>query len=131
MDHIASKHVSALFHELTRQTTVPTMCEFRRQLSQLRYMKSVMLLIGLWHEQSRPDCDHYVRILWDNIATKHHCAVFFFFLFREEGLIHLELCVSVMNYPIYAFNIRPGPNVMEIVNREWYKEQSLKYPSLN
>ncbi|XP_028399992.1 zinc metalloproteinase nas-4-like [Dendronephthya gigantea] len=60
--------------------------------------------MGLWHEQSRPDRDNYVDILWDNIISE------FKFNFRkhDDGRIDSRGVQydyeSIMHYGAYSFS---------------------------
>lgn len=74
--------------------------------------------LGVWHEQSRPDRDDYVRILWDNIKTKYQSN---FQKFRHSLIDSFGTpydYASVMHYPLTAFRKQPGLKTTEIVNQE-------------
>ena len=36
-------------------------------------MHEMMHAAGFWHEQSRPDRNQYVGVLWENIEEGMHC----------------------------------------------------------
>ena len=40
-------------------------------------MHEFMHALGLWHEQSRPDRDQFVRILWENIIPRKMAVTLF------------------------------------------------------
>ena len=60
--------------------------------------------IGFWHEQSRPDRDSYVDIVWDNIRLRGQHN----FMKRKANEVNslgvgYDYC-SVMHYPTHAFS---------------------------
>lgn len=58
--------------------------------------------LGLWHEQSRADRDHYVRILWENIDPDHR---FNFDQHLTDGIDYGDYDYeSIMHYSAYAFS---------------------------
>lgn len=69
-------------------------------------------LLGLWHEQSRPDRDAYVQVLWENIRPEHHAN------FnrrdregRHEGGYDYD---SIMHYSAYAFSKNGKPTIVPL-----------------
>jgi len=66
-------------------------------------------LLGLWHEQGRPDRDKYVRVLWENIREGHQ---------KNFGIRNLEGqnagpydYDSIMHYSAYAFSKNGKPTI--------------------
>ncbi|XP_028402112.1 zinc metalloproteinase nas-6-like isoform X2 [Dendronephthya gigantea] len=69
--------------------------------------------MGMWHEQSRPDRDRYIEILWDNIIPEWRSA------FRKITASVVNSYgvqydfESVMHYPSNAFAKHPGLETMK------------------
>ena len=60
------------------------------------------MLWGLWHEQSRPDRDQYIRIEWDNIELGTENS---FFKYNRSIIESFSLPYdygSIMHYPTYV-----------------------------
>lgn len=78
--------------------------------------------LGLWHEQSRPDRDDYVRIIQENIDPDE----VYNFEKRSEEVINTQNLSydydSIMHYPEYAFS-RNGMKTIELANMEAYRDQ--------
>lgn len=72
-------------------------------------LHEVLHALGLLHEQSRPDRDQWVEVVWDEIESKYHpqfakMPEVYFTHFRDLPFDFQ----SVMLYSPHAFAIRPG-----------------------
>ncbi|XP_078598280.1 uncharacterized protein LOC144874226 isoform X4 [Branchiostoma floridae x Branchiostoma japonicum] len=85
--------------------------------------------IGFWHEQSRPDRDNWVEVLWDNIEPGLDTA------FDKYGKAEIDsLGVeydygSIMHYPFNAFPRSPGLETLRAlqeVTQQPYRQLSEK-----
>lgn len=69
-------------------------------------------LVGLWHEQSRPDRDAHVAVVWDNVDPEHRHN----FERVPEGRRLQRLgpydVRSVMHYGGYTFSCNGGPTLV-------------------
>lgn len=83
--------------------------------------------IGLWHEQSRPDRDSFVRINFENIEEDMRSN----FMKRTTEDINTEGLPydydSIMHYSQKAFS-RNGEDTISVINEEAYRSQG--YPML-
>lgn len=75
-------------------------------------MHELMHAIGIWHEQSRPDRDSYVEILWHNIQPGKENN---FKKYEHGKLDTLKLAYdldSVMHYSRYLFSVEGKPTII-------------------
>ncbi|BBN83322.1 hypothetical protein PA25_33070 [Pseudoalteromonas sp. A25] len=71
--------------------------------------------VGLFHEQTRPDRDNYIRLIWRNISS--NMAYNFQRIGNHQGKSHGEYDYqSIMHYRINAFGIG-GRRTIEILDR--------------
>ena len=77
--------------------------------------------IGFWHEQSRPDRDSYVNILYNNIPSYYQ------YNFMKRNDIHSLGIVydygSIMHYRTNAFSRTRGVSTMQVNNPTEYSNQ--------
>lgn len=68
--------------------------------------------VGLWHEQSREDRDHFVRINWANIAAnmQHNFSQH---IADGDDLGAYDYC-SIMHYPTGAFSTNGQPTIVPL-----------------
>ena len=72
--------------------------------------------VGLFHEQTRPDRDHFVTINWDNIRKpiKHN-----FKISRRARAYGIYDFDSIMHYPLSIFSFAKDPNEDVIYVNPW------------
>ena len=79
--------------------------------------------LGLWHEQSRPDRDSYVTILWDNIVEKYRHN----FRKQRDKVIDYQGTGydygSVMHYGTKYFTSCSNCNTITVTNETEYEKQ--------
>ena len=80
----------------------------------------ILHALGMWHEQSRPDRDDYIRVISDNIKERYR------FAFQKRNSYHIDYhgerydYKSVMHYSLSAFRNSPGLRTIEVTNEAEY-----------
>lgn len=77
--------------------------------------------LGLYHEQSRPDRDEHIMIMWENIEEQFHEQ------FKKMPPLHFSLTdvtfdlKSIMMYPPLAFSRSPSEPSILTLDGEYYE----------
>lgn len=80
--------------------------------------------LGLYHEQSRPDRDDHIMILWENIEERYHEQ------FKKMPPLHFSIndvdfdLASIMMYPPQAFARSPDEPSILTINGEYFQPKS-------
>ena len=82
--------------------------------------------LGLWHEQSRPDRDKYIRVNMENVVKEDRAN----FMKMPQRLVDTHKLAydydSVMHYNSYAFSKNGEPTIEVIESNAEYKDEG--YP---
>nr|QNH72408.1 toxin candidate TRINITY_DN10262_c0_g2_i1 [Isarachnanthus nocturnus] len=73
--------------------------------------------LGFWHEQSRPDRDKYIKILWENIKKKK-AKNFRKLTYWEVDDFSPYDVDSMMHYSLYTFSKNDKPTI-QIIKTPW------------
>ena len=83
-------------------------------------LHEILHALGMWHEQSRPDRDDYIRVISDNIKPRYR------FAFQKRNLYQIDYhgegydYESLMHYSLSAFRNRSGLRTIEVTNEAAY-----------
>ena len=83
--------------------------------------------LGMWHEQSRPDRDDYVRVLTENVEDE------LLYNFMKRNIFDVDSLGtpydygSVMHYDLTSFAKEPGLQTLEISDLDEYERQGSPY----
>ena len=83
-------------------------------------------LVGFWHEQTRPDRDHFIKVFWDNIITSQHLN------FEKREHIEIESfgrpydLQSIMHYSPVSFCWKKLI-MLETLKQDWNKKYVAMY----
>lgn len=84
-------------------------------------LHEILHTLGLYHEQSRPDRDDHIMIMWENIQEQYHEQ------FKKMPPLHYAVSevefdtTSIMMYPPQAFAREPGDTSILTINGELYQ----------
>jgi len=73
----------------------------------------ILHALGIWHEQSRPDRDRYIKINWYNIPTALHYNFGKFDDFEIDSLNSKYDIKSIMHYSSNAFSRNGRPTIVD------------------
>ena len=91
-------------------------------------LHEILHALGMWHEQSRPDRDDYIRVIFDNIQEGYR------FTFQKRNSFQIDYhgegydYGSIMHYSLSAFNKRSGLRTIEVINYAeyiWQKQPNI------
>ena len=83
-------------------------------------LHEILHALGMWHEQSRPDRDDYVHVIFNNIQEGYR------FAFQKRNSFHIDYhgegydYGSIMHYSLSAFSKSSGLRTIEVINDAEY-----------
>jgi len=101
-------------HGYKTQISIGDNCDFQHVMEH-----EIGHSVGFWHEQSRPDRDSYISVIWENVLDGLEDA----FAKRKWGTEVVDYGVpydfaSIMHYPFTAFSKNGKPTIRNIVDMQ-------------
>lgn len=101
-------------HDSKTQISIGDNCDFQHVMEH-----ELGHTVGFWHEQSRPDRDNYISVIWENVLDGLASA----FEKRKWNTEVVDFGVpydfaSIMHYPFTAFSKNGKPTIRNIVDMQ-------------
>ena len=81
--------------------------------------------LGMWHEQSRPDRDNYVSVIWDNIKEdrEHNFMKRNKFEVDSQGAVYDFASIMHYNLDSFSKSKRDGLKTLKVIDEDEYEKQ--------